>query len=219
MPATNVNPSAPGSAAKPSPSPKSVTPPIRAAVPGATDPALAMLERLDARLARMEARMDRLGEVADQVPGLAEMGLDVFDEAARRYDLDARSQAAVTLLERVSRADTLERLTQVVELLDALPGQVELALDTVDELAADAEAKGVDLSRLVPEGTALLTKFIVAHQAAMASPGEQMGLFGLLRAAREPELRRALAFLVTLGRSLGDQLQPSEGRPALPESR
>ena len=205
------------SVAAPRPSPLA-TPKIPAR---AVDPTLTILQALDDRLARMERQMNQMSQLAEQVPGLAEMGLDTLDEVAVTHRLHERSEAAVALLERVSRPQTLDKLTQLVEVLDMVPGQIQMAIDMMDEVGAEAERRGVDLSRLVPQGADLLTHWTIAHQQALDAPESEIGILGLLCAAREPEMRRAMAFLVELGRGLGRQMSNDDSSPrgALPAAK
>jgi hypothetical protein len=211
------------------------------------DASQAVLERIDARLERIEARLAQLDPLLDAAPGLIATLGDSFDEAAAELDLHERVRAGLGLLERATRPETLAQLEAALDLLDALPGTIAVLGDTVDELAREAAARGLPVDRLVPElGRALeatlrlltnaqiqrllesdrlLPSAVEALDAAAramavaqeaASP--RLGLFGALRAAREPEVQRALGFAIDVARRFGANLELPSGSTGHPSA-
>jgi uncharacterized protein YjgD (DUF1641 family) len=204
---------------------------------------LELLQRIDARLEHIEARLSKLDPLIDGAPGLLALAGDSFDEFARELgDLDERVRAAARLAERVTRPQTLVQLHAALDLLESLPGVVAMAGDAFDEFANDAAARGVPLDQIVPElrrafeamlqlltstqltqllGSSLLPGTIDAlgtaaraMAAAAQAPETKLGLFGTLKALREPEVQRAVGFAVDFARRFGtnvDQLQLPPG--------
>jgi hypothetical protein len=205
---------------------------------------LELLQRIDARLEHIEARLAKLDPLIDGAPGLLALAGDSFDELARELgDLDDRVRAAARLAERVTRPETLVQLHAALDLLESLPGVVAMAGDAFDEFANDAAARGVPLDQIVPElgrafeamlqlltstqitqllGSPLLLPGTIdalgtaarAMAAAAQAPETKLGLFGTLKALREPEVQRAVGFAVDFARRFGtnvDQLQLPPG--------
>jgi hypothetical protein len=205
---------------------------------------LELLQRIDARLEHIEARLSKLDPLIDAAPGLLALAGDSFDEFARELgDLDDRVRAAARLAERVTRPETLVQLHAALDLLESLPGVVAMAGDAFDEFANDAAARGVPLDQIVPElrrvfeamlqlltstqitqllGSPLLLPGTIdalgtaarAMAAAAQAPETKLGLFGTLKALREPEVQRAVGFAVDFARRFGtnvDQLQLPPG--------
>ncbi len=194
---------------------------------------LELLERIDARLARIEARLAQLDPLIDAAPGLLAMAGDSFDElAAKLGDLDERLNALVGLAERITRPETLAQLHQALDLLEAVPGLLAMAGDTLDEFANEAAARGLPLDLIVPElrhafeallqlltssqvkqlfdsdllmpgAIATLGTAARALAAASQAPETKLGPFGALMALREPEVQRAVGFAVDIARRFG----------------
>jgi hypothetical protein len=210
---------------------------------------LELLQAIDARLERIEARLATLDPLIDSltqaVPGVLAMAGDTFDELAGELgDADERIRGLVALAERVSRPATLARLHALFDLLDAGPGLLALAGDTVDELAREAEARGIPLEQVVPElrralgsmlrlltssqvkqlldSDLLLPGAIAALGSAARSmataaraPDTRLGLFATLSAMREPEVQRAVGFAIDVARRFGSNVDHLQ----LPEAR
>jgi hypothetical protein len=205
---------------------------------------LELLARIDARLERIEARLATLDPLLDAVPGILAMAGDTVDELADELgDVDERMRGLVALAERVSRPATLAQLHALFDLLDAGPGLLALAGDTVDDLAREAEARGIPLEQIVPElrralgsmlrlltssqvkqlldsdlllpgAIAALGSAARAMASAARAPETQLGLFATLFAMREPEVQRAVGFAIDVARRFGTHVDHLE----LPEA-
>ena len=212
------------------------------------DPA-ALLEQIDAKLARIEARLAKLDPLLDAAPGLIAMAGDGFDElAAELGDLDARIRGAVRLLERATRPETLTKLEAMLDMLDAAPGLIAMLGDTFDEFALQAQARGLALDAVVPElGRALEAALVlltheqvrellvsdlllpsaiealgVAARAlgnAQRGASPRLGLIGTLSAMREPEVQRAVGFAIDVARRFGTSIEPHATAHALAPSK
>jgi len=125
--------------------------PERPSASAGDDPAVVeLLARIDTRLARLEAVAARLDHLRVEAEALAATAGDIADEtAARLGDADARVRELTTLLERVTQPEMLGQLTRLADVLEAAPGLVAMAADTVDELAGQAMAEGVDPNEIV----------------------------------------------------------------------
>ncbi len=146
-------------------------------MPQAVDALSALLDRTD----QLRAFVDML----DSAPGAIAMLVDVADETVKRagddgLDLDLAVRRGVGAALRFGAMMG--------------PEQVESLRALLESGVLDPPAVRV----IGTLGRALATD-------AREGPGE-VGLLALLRAAREPEVRRALAFLVDTARSFGREL-------------
>jgi hypothetical protein len=77
---------------------------------------IAALERIERRLARLESSVERVNSLARGAPALIATVTDSFDGVARRaaeagIDVDERTRAALTLLERLTAPEVAGPLT------------------------------------------------------------------------------------------------------------
>jgi uncharacterized protein YjgD (DUF1641 family) len=105
---------------------------------------------IETRVANIERMLVRIETQLDQLPGLAAMAGDSFDEAARRaqergIDLDGRLDTAVHLLETLTRPEVAGALQNAADLATSAPPTAAAAIDTIDELVAGLQARGMDI--------------------------------------------------------------------------
>lgn len=160
----------------------SPSPSASSAAPG--DPVFAALERIERRIAEIERVTGALAPLVDAAPGGAAMVVDAFDALAAR------------LGERGTDLDA--RLHSAVRAVEVSTGP-----RAVNGLAALVESK-----LLEPSALAVVSRLA----AALAEPGDArpVGLLGLLRALRDPDVQRALGFVLAMGREFGRQLATGE---------
>ncbi|HRC54662.1 MAG TPA: DUF1641 domain-containing protein [Kofleriaceae bacterium] len=147
------------------------------------DPVLAALERIERRLAAVERvalTAAPAAQLTSTLPGAVAMLVDTFDGIAAKL-----GDAGV---------DLDERMRSVVRALE-----VATAPRAVDGLASLVESK-------LLEPTALAAVSQLA--AALADPGAtpSVGAWGALRALRDPDVQRALGFLLAVARQFGKNL-------------
>lgn len=220
----------------------------------------ARLERIEGSLARLEGLLARqpvdVTTLAQRATGGVAMIADMLDEWAMRataqgIDLDQRVQRALRLVQRLTEpgvADALEavlahadRIQALVEHLDALPGAIATAMDTVDEILRAAAGKGLDIDAAARNGAAalgqiarlvqspafqelldagilsadalhLLGQMGQALHAARDEREGRAGLMALWRATRDPDVQRSLDFGLRFLRHLGSRIE--ESRPS-----
>jgi Protein of unknown function (DUF1641) len=206
------------------------------------------LERIEARLERIEAMLARFDAAANLVPGLVAMTSDIADEwATRDGRVDARLTEALQLLKRATRPEVLQSLQTLVGQLEAAPGMFAMVGDMVDDFARRAEANGVDLHQATatlfatlealvkllgqPEIRDLLDSGVLSpgavssmNMAARAfaeagrHPSTRMGLLSAFSKTRDPDVQRALGFLLITAKTLGQSLA-AEDASVLPPPR
>jgi hypothetical protein len=194
------------------------------------------LRRIEARLERLERTLDPLTQATAAAPALTSTAVDVLDDWANQHgDLDERLRTLSELLERVTRPEALAPLMMMVELSEQAKPAIATVTDIVDETMARAAAEGMEIERLVESSknavlklaqlatarevqalldsgmldpAALSTLGMTARAVADASeePAPEVGMFGALRAARQPSVKRALGFLIRVAEKLGDNL-------------
>jgi hypothetical protein len=153
-------------------------------VQGRLERGMQLLERLsdDATMANLEQALD----LADQLPGLASMAVDVVDEqAARLRD------------EGIDPGHAVANGTRTALQFASLVGTREVhALKTI--LASEA---------LAPEAVAVVSAAAQALVECQGRERKRVGLFGLMGALRDPDVQRALDFLLGVGRRFGAALE------------
>lgn len=144
----------------------------------------ALLERVSdpATMDALESALD----LADQAPGLASMAVDIVDEQAGRL--------------REAGIDPAHALTNGAHAalqFASLVGPREIhALKTL--LASEA---------LAPEAVAVISAAAQALVECQGRERQKVGVFGLARALREPDIQRALDFLLGVARRFGAALE------------
>ena len=145
---------------------------------------LALLERLSdpAVLARVDALLD----LADQAPGLASMAVDIVDE-----------QAGLLRDEGIDPGAALANGARTALQFASMVGPREIhALKTV--LASQA---------LSPESVEVVSAAAQALVECQGRERQRVGVFALMRAVREPDVQRALDFLLGVARRFGAALE------------
>ena len=178
------------------------------------------LSRLEAKLDRIEARLAKLDPVLDQAPGLIDMAGDVVDEASREFEIHERTLEAAKLLERLTRPETMQKVRELVDLAESMPDTFAVAMDSLDSLAQEARARGIDIGELVPRVANFSTMAIRALQTAQNSDPSRPGVVQVLRAVRDPDISRAFGFALEMARSVGRDITAEDhSHHALPPSR
>jgi Protein of unknown function (DUF1641) len=149
----------------------------------AADQVLAALERIERRLAEVErtaAAMAPVAGIAETLPGAIAMLSDTFDGVATRL-----ADAGI---------DLDDRMRSVLRAIE-----VATAPRAVEGLASLVESRLLDPSTL-----AVINQLAAALAAPGAAPA--VGLWGAIRALREPEVQRAFGFLLAVARQFGKHL-------------
>lgn len=148
-------------------------------------------ERLRAGLALTErltepttlASLNQLLDMAEQGPGLVAMVGDVVDETAVSLDLESRLHAGLSIAEKATQPETLNKLDEMFDIL------------------LEAES-GV----LNPEAVRTVGKMAQALVASQKEAPPKVGLFGLMRTLGDPEIQTALGFLINFAKHFGRRL-------------
>ena len=186
------------------------------------------VDKLDAMMTQGPAMLSMMTDVADDVYREAD---------ASGVDLDERLRLTLQLAERLTAPRTVEVLSQLMDRMDDLeqlialgeqaPGFIAMMVDMFDSLHQRAVNAGYDPERLTRRGiritaTSSLLESGVLDPEAIDIVGKvgdalvdcrcqdetpEVGLFGLLRAMRDPDTRRALGFLTTFGKRFGQELR------------
>ncbi|QXD16267.1 DUF1641 domain-containing protein [Rhodocaloribacter litoris] len=185
----------------------------------------AALNRLLDRLDVLDRALAAAETAATQAPGMAAMFVDIADEAAARaqergVDLDQRLHDALDLVERLTAPETtrvlkqlldrMDRLEALLALADQAPGMAAMFVDIADEAAARARERGVDLDETLKRaGTLAGSATLALAEASATTPATppRLGPFGLLRALRDADIQRALAFGLQFARAFGRALR------------
>jgi len=153
------------------------------------DRLLATLERLERRVEHMEGALGRLEGATAQVPVVVATLTDILDGlverlAARGIDVDDRIRALLRAADHLTSPRALDALASVLS----------------SEILAHQTTEVV--GRM---GRAIVT---AEHEA------QPVGVWGLLRALRDPEVQRAAGFLIAMARRFGAELESVPRLPA-----
>lgn len=129
------------------------------------------------------AQINQLLELADQAPAALAMMGDMADGMAARLQLQARLDAGLPIADKATRPETLHKLGEMFDIL------------------LEAES-----GMLSPEAVRTLGKTANALVISQQQPAQPIGMFGLLRAMGDPDIQRAMGFLLTFGRQFGKSL-------------
>jgi hypothetical protein len=157
---------------------------------------LSLLERLsdEETLRGLETALD----LARQAPGLAAMAADMFDEETGRLrDLG------------IDPADALARGTRAALEFGSVVGRREV--ESIRTLLAS--------QALAPEAIAVVSAAASALVRTRSEPAPRTGALGVLRALRDPEIQRAVGFLLEVGRQFGGSLGEAPGSSERPPLR
>ncbi|MFM2418477.1 MAG: hypothetical protein RL385_3200 [Pseudomonadota bacterium] len=205
----------------------------------------AVLSRIEQRLQRIEAMLAPIEAGFTHARAAFAVGIDVVDERAGRFnDLEDRLSKLGALVETATAPVALSTLEKLVELARSAPTIVATAADIVDDAMARAAEDGLDLGHffenarqlmvglvkaagsselkallgsgmLEPRALAALGQAARAIAEANSAPAPRIGLFGAMRAVRDPNVQRALGFMVQLSIGFGRALGPAH-RERLP---
>lgn len=155
--------------------------------PPPPDPVLAALARIEQRLAAVEqvaVALNPAGGMLATLPGAVAMMADTFDGVAERL-----GEAGVDLDERMR---SVLRAVEVATAPRAVAGLASL----------------VESRLLEPSALAVVSQLA----SALADPGaaQPVGMWGAMKALRDPDVQRALGFLLAIARQFGKNLASGE---------
>ncbi len=123
--------------------------------------ALHLLERLsaDETVAQLESLLDLAQRAPDILAMVADMADDAVGQAAARgLDLDERLRYTLHLLEKLTEAQTVAQLEQMLELSRQAPGILAMVADMADDAAGRAAAHGIDFDERLRNGLRALER-------------------------------------------------------------
>lgn len=167
----------------------------------------AALNRLLDRIDALEQAVTTLADTIQQAPAVMAMAGDMVDEAwrmaaAQGIDLEARARTGLRLLNKLTEPQVVSQFEQMLALAHQAPGLVAMLGDMADEAYRDAAAAGLDIEAVAATGIS----FGRALVAAQTMPTQPLGPLGLFSTLRDPEVQKALGFLMNVVRQLGKTL-------------
>ena len=176
---------------------------------------------------------DRLPGMVSMVTDMTDEALRKLKDNG--IELEKRVSAALHLADRLTAPETVERIEGALDFAQRSEGMVAMTMDIVDEGMREANQRGLDPVSLMQKGvraaadlsnvlesdefkelqsSGLMDKSAIAVVGAMGkamvaaqrNPGKPVGLFGAMRAMRDPEVQRALGFLIGFAREFGKNL-------------
>ncbi|MCA9956729.1 MAG: DUF1641 domain-containing protein [Anaerolineales bacterium] len=131
---------------------------------------VAALTRLLDRIESLEQTVNTLADLVQQGPGMAAMVGDMVDEtvrsaAARGVDVEQRLQNALTLAEKLTAPEMVDKLDRLLTLDRAMAAAAMIG-DMVDETVRSAAARGVDIEARLRAGLAIAEKLTAPEMVA-----------------------------------------------------
>ena len=188
-----------------------------------------MMTQLDSLLTLVEQAPGMTAMAVDVID-------DTYRQAAESgVDLDGRLRAALEIAEKLTAPDMMANLNGFINMANQGPGLMAMAVDVVDDAYAQAIKQGYDPEQIVRQGILvtsrmadllesgevknLLDSGIIAPEAVgvvssaaealVTSRGQstpQVGMMGMVKALRDPDLQRALGFMILFGKEFGKNL-------------
>ena len=166
--------------------------------------ALQLAEKLTAP--QMVENLESLITLSERAPGMVSMMADMVDDsyqqaADRGVDIEARLKTAVDLAEKLTAPDMSDRVDKLMGLMDQAPGLVAMFVDVLDEEIGKA-TEGI----LDPQALRVVAQAGHALAETQAAPPQKVGLWGMMRAMRDPEMKRTLGFAITFAKKFGQKM-------------
>lgn len=181
----------------------------------ATDKGISIENRLNATLQigekltapAMVEKLDNLLTFVDQAPGIMAMTIDAVDEGYRKagergIGIENRIGTALEMAEKLTAPEMSQKLDGLLTLANQAPGIAAMLMDTFDEEMRKIKNMGIDAE--------LLNIGKLAAQSlseAKAEPVQKVGgIFGLMRALKDPDRQKAMGFLMQFAKKFGQKL-------------
>ncbi|GLR17684.1 DUF1641 domain-containing protein [Portibacter lacus] len=153
----------------------------------------------------ISAMLEKLLDTMEQGPGLISIALDSVDESLRNANqgstrLDERMNSVVHLLTQLTEPKMINQLNGLIKLADQSSGLVAMGMDTIDEF--------IDKSKILdPKNIDLVKKLGQSITEAQNQPPLEVGgVFGLLRALKDPDRQKSLGLVMNILKQLGKNL-------------
>lgn len=195
-----------------------------------------ILQRLLEKVESIEKKLEKVTPLIEKGETMTAIFTDSLDEGIRNSvpNMEERLSAVFSLVNKLSDPAMIEKLNQLIELSDRLPGLISMVTDSVDESIMNATKNGLrpdaifstladftaQLSKLTQSGQLkdlinsgifdagtlqVVAKAGKAMTSAQKGPVENLGLFGMMRALRDPDVQHAAGFLVAFGKQFGKE--------------
>ncbi|MEM1319813.1 MAG: DUF1641 domain-containing protein [Bacteroidota bacterium] len=171
----------------------------------AEEPTLRAIDHLLSRIDTLDKAVGQLTAVMQQGPGMVAMVSDITDETYRKahaqgIDIEQRLGNALHIAEKLTAPAMVEKIDQLVQLSEQVPGLLAMAADMYDEGMRKAMDQGFNPQVLIEVAGTANTALTKAKEEAPAKVG---GIFGLLRTLRDPDRQRGLGFLMNFLKHFG----------------
>lgn len=168
--------------------------------------ALVIAEKLTAP--EMVAKIDNLIALTDQLPGMVAMMGDMADEAYRQADsrgvsIDQRLGVALQMAEQLTAPAMTAKLESALQLANQMPGIVAMMVDMMDEGVKKAMDHGFNPQTLTKVAGVANTALTESYAEPRSRAG---GIFSLMRAIKDPDRQKGIAFLLNFLKHFGKNI-------------
>ena len=185
---------------------------------------------------KINAVVDAADQASGMVSMTVDIIDDTVKTAAEKgVDINERLSSALVLAEKLTAPHVVEQINNMLDMLNQSSGLIAMATDSFDNIMQVAIDKGVDPQEFVSQLFGVTTKLahlltteemkelidggifdvgtlkvIGAASAALVesneAPPKKVGLFGVMREMKNPDMQKALGFLTTFARLFGKKL-------------
>lgn len=189
--------------------------------------ALGLLEKMTSPT--MTGQMNTMLKLSEQMPGMMSMLIDFMDEAYQRAeengeDSQEKLDHVVSLVTKLSSTKFLKRLDIMMGALDQSDAMITGMIDMLEFLRRKAWEKGIDLEALVWQGMdtirillqsgvfdsnaiEVIADLAGALKNTKISDTKPKGMFGAMKALKDPDMKRAIGYFLAVGKQLGNNLE------------
>jgi uncharacterized protein YjgD (DUF1641 family) len=132
---------------------------------------LQALDKILDRLDTVEQAVGKLSTIMQQGPGMTAMVADIVDETYRKADangisVEQRLHNALEIAEKLTAPEMADKLNQLFEFGNQLPGLVAMTADMADEAYRNADANGVSIEQRLKAGLDIAEKLTAPEMVA-----------------------------------------------------
>ncbi|MFK8008635.1 MAG: DUF1641 domain-containing protein [Saprospiraceae bacterium] len=157
----------------------------------------------------MMEKLESFISFTHQTPGLISITMDMVDEGIQRSAengvvIENRLKNALTMAEKLTAPEMVEKLNGLLQLADQAPGLISIAMDSFDEQMGKMARSGIDIQEFVQLGKDASNAMAQAKTMPEAKVG---GIFSMLKTMRDPDRQRVIGFLMNIAKAYGQQMK------------
>lgn len=157
----------------------------------------------------MLENLEKLENTLRTAPGMVSMVADMADESIKKASdkgiyLQDRLGSALVLAERLTDPKMVEKLNQIMDFADQVPGLISMVMDTFDEEIKRSGITELDVKAFLEIGKDANEAIEKAKNMPHAKVG---GIFSMIRTMKDPDRQRAIGYLMNIVKAYGKVIE------------